>query len=185
MVLILLAVPAVERIVYSTCSINEIENEDVIKSVLPTAESYGFQLVTPFPQWQRRGLPTFEGCKFCSCTVRAGPQDYMFVLSAFHIGFWWLILMLLVCFVAAEHLLRTDPAVDGEGFFIALFAKKGASFSTRSNKDDACSTSHNSTRTKNHHRKQRSLPLSHTNIFKLWLHHHLNRRGSIDKADFS
>ncbi|XP_027354300.1 probable 28S rRNA (cytosine-C(5))-methyltransferase isoform X1 [Abrus precatorius] len=59
--------PAVERIVYSTCSINQIENEDVIKSVLPIAESYGFQLAKPFPQWQRRGLPVFEGS---ACLVR-------------------------------------------------------------------------------------------------------------------
>ena len=61
-----LAVPAVERIVYSTCSINQIENEDVIKSVLPIAESNGFQLAKPFPEWQCRGLPVFEGCKYYS-----------------------------------------------------------------------------------------------------------------------
>uniref|UniRef100_A0A9I9DDV3 SAM-dependent MTase RsmB/NOP-type domain-containing protein n=1 Tax=Cucumis melo TaxID=3656 RepID=A0A9I9DDV3_CUCME len=77
--------PAVERIVYSTCSIHQIENEDVVQSLLPLAESHGFQLDTPFPQWQRRGLPVFAG---------------------------------------ANHLLRTDPVEDKEGFFIALFKKK-------------------------------------------------------------
>ncbi|CAK9317335.1 unnamed protein product [Citrullus colocynthis] len=77
--------PAVERIVYSTCSIHQVENEDVVQSLLPLAESYGFQLETPFPQWQRRGLPVFAG---------------------------------------ANHLLRTDPVEDKEGFFIALFKKK-------------------------------------------------------------
>ncbi|CAI8603584.1 unnamed protein product [Vicia faba] len=44
-------IPALERIVYSTCSINQIENEDVVKFVLSIAESYGFQLAKPFPEW--------------------------------------------------------------------------------------------------------------------------------------
>ncbi|KAJ8771240.1 hypothetical protein K2173_026128 [Erythroxylum novogranatense] len=79
--------PAVERIVYSTCSVNQIENEDVVYSVLPLAASFGFRLATPFAQWYRRGFPTFEG---------------------------------------SEHLLRTDPVEDKEGFFIALFVKQGA-----------------------------------------------------------
>ncbi|KNA14460.1 hypothetical protein SOVF_107420 [Spinacia oleracea] len=56
-----LSFPSVERIVYSTCSIHQIENEDVIKSVLPTSLKNGFELATPFPQWPRRGLPVFEG----------------------------------------------------------------------------------------------------------------------------
>ncbi|KAH1244618.1 putative 28S rRNA (cytosine-C(5))-methyltransferase [Glycine max] len=58
--------PAVERIVYSTCSINQIENEDVIKSVLPIAESNGFQLAKPFPEWQCRA----------ECLVRTDPAKH-------------------------------------------------------------------------------------------------------------
>lgn len=56
-----LSFPAVERVVYSTCSIHQIENEDVIKAILPLAQSLGFQLATPFPKWPRRGLPVLEG----------------------------------------------------------------------------------------------------------------------------
>ncbi|MCD7470756.1 putative 28S rRNA (cytosine-C(5))-methyltransferase [Datura stramonium] len=81
-----LSFPAVERIVYSTCSINQVENEDVIKSVLPLASSYGFELTTIFPQWPRRGHPIFDG---------------------------------------SQHVLRTDLIEDKEGFFIALFVRKG------------------------------------------------------------
>ncbi|KAJ8442822.1 hypothetical protein Cgig2_016288 [Carnegiea gigantea] len=49
-----LSFPSVQRIVYSTCSIHQIENEDVIKSVLPMALRNGFQLASPFPLWPRR-----------------------------------------------------------------------------------------------------------------------------------
>lgn len=132
-----LSFPAVERVVYSTCSIHQIENEDVIQSVLPLAASNGFQLATPFPQWQRRGLPVFEG---------------------------------------SQHLLRTDPVEDGEGFFISLFTKKDAV-----NHPEKQANCRNTSRAlardsfKNGKRKF-VINYTHTKLFQMWLHAQQSRR---------
>lgn len=53
--------PALQRLVYSTCSIHQRENEDVVAAVLPAASAAGFRLVDPFPSWHRRGLPVLAG----------------------------------------------------------------------------------------------------------------------------
>ncbi|KAL2611496.1 hypothetical protein R1flu_023188 [Riccia fluitans] len=56
-----LGFPAVERVVYSTCSIYQRENEGVVQAVLPQAFAHGFRLATALPNWPHRGLPVFDG----------------------------------------------------------------------------------------------------------------------------
>ncbi|KAK9273594.1 hypothetical protein L1049_018404 [Liquidambar formosana] len=140
-----LSFPAVERVVYSTCSIHQIENEDVIKSLLPLAASYGFQLQTPFPDWPRRGLPVLEG---------------------------------------SEHLLRTDPDEDKEGFFIALFVRKSTvdllEKPLKAHRDtiEAHSTDEPTKRSKTRDQKKLVMPCPFTRMSKMWLYYQLNSRKS-------
>ena len=48
--------PALEQLVYSTCSVYPEENEQVIARVLPLAQQLGFKLSKALPAWPRRGL---------------------------------------------------------------------------------------------------------------------------------
>jgi len=57
--------PNVNRIVYSTCSVHRVENEDVVEAVLETEN--GWQLVPVLPDWQPRGLSGIE-------SIRADPE---------------------------------------------------------------------------------------------------------------
>ena len=58
--------PAVKKVVYSTCSINVEENENVVEEVLKTMPD--FQLVKALESWQRRGLNGLEEC------IRVDPE---------------------------------------------------------------------------------------------------------------
>ena len=58
--------PAVKKVVYSTCSINVEENENVVQEVLKTMPD--FQLVKALESWQRRGLNGLEEC------IRVDPE---------------------------------------------------------------------------------------------------------------
>jgi 16S rRNA C967 or C1407 C5-methylase (RsmB/RsmF family) len=82
----MITVPAVERIVYSTCSVHQRENEDVVKSVLPRALSLGFRLETALPQWKYRGLPTFDGGLSPSIDC-ASQQNWVF--CEVYLSFLW------------------------------------------------------------------------------------------------
>jgi hypothetical protein len=48
--------PAMRRVVYSTCTVHERENEDVVRAVLADARLNGWwRQVDPMPSWPRRG----------------------------------------------------------------------------------------------------------------------------------
>ncbi|XP_036910675.1 28S rRNA (cytosine-C(5))-methyltransferase [Sturnira hondurensis] len=65
-----LAFPSLQRLVYSTCSIYQEENEDVIRDALQQS-SGTFRLTPVLPSWPHRGLNTFPGAEHC---LRASPE---------------------------------------------------------------------------------------------------------------
>ncbi|NXQ93206.1 NSUN5 methyltransferase, partial [Sagittarius serpentarius] len=66
-----LSFPALQRLVYSTCSLHQEENEDVVHAVLQE-RGLAFRLVDAFPSWPCRGLAAFPGAESC---LRASPAD--------------------------------------------------------------------------------------------------------------
>ncbi|XP_072772938.1 28S rRNA (cytosine-C(5))-methyltransferase isoform X2 [Taeniopygia guttata] len=66
-----LSFPALQRLVYSTCSLHREENEEVVQAVLQEWGS-AFRLVTAFPSWPCRGLAAFPGAESC---LRASPTE--------------------------------------------------------------------------------------------------------------
>ncbi|NXK28882.1 NSUN5 methyltransferase, partial [Arenaria interpres] len=66
-----LCFPALQRLVYSTCSLHREENEDVVRAVLQERGS-AFRLVNAFPSWPCRGLAAFPGAE---CCLRASPAE--------------------------------------------------------------------------------------------------------------
>eukprot|EP01125_Pyxidicula_operculata_P014645 TRINITY_DN489_c0_g1_i2.p1 TRINITY_DN489_c0_g1~~TRINITY_DN489_c0_g1_i2.p1 ORF type:complete len:217 (-),score=56.18 TRINITY_DN489_c0_g1_i2:16-666(-) len=74
--------PSLQRLVYSTCSIHQIENEDVVQKALE--ESNGkFKLVKLLPNWKCRGRK--EGFEFADYCIRSGPENHTigFFVSCF------------------------------------------------------------------------------------------------------
>ncbi|XP_045317840.1 28S rRNA (cytosine-C(5))-methyltransferase isoform X4 [Leopardus geoffroyi] len=59
-----------QRLVYSTCSLCQEENEDVVRDALQQ-NSGTFRLVPVLPSWPHRGLGTFPGAERC---LRASPE---------------------------------------------------------------------------------------------------------------
>lgn len=71
LVLKALSFPSAVAVVYSTCSIHQLENEDVVKAVLAAAPP-GWRLARCLPQWPTRGLAEVAHGDLC---VRAGEAD--------------------------------------------------------------------------------------------------------------
>jgi len=96
---LMLIVPNVQRVVYSTCSLHEIENECVVDAVLHNAPL--FQCVQLFPKWPHRGhAHVFE--------------DGIYILPAF-----------MELTYAAINTIRAAPESSAtNGFFVALFERK-------------------------------------------------------------
>lgn len=65
-----LSFPSLRRLVYSTCSLCQEENEDVVRDALQQNPG-SFRLAPVLPSWPHRGLSTFPEAEHC---LRASPE---------------------------------------------------------------------------------------------------------------
>lgn len=65
-----LTFPSLRRLVYSTCSLCQEENEDVVQEALQRCGG-AFRLAPAMPTWPHRGLSIFPGAEHC---LRASPD---------------------------------------------------------------------------------------------------------------
>ncbi len=84
-----LSFPNVQRVTYSTCSIYQEENEDVVKEILQDEEvCANFKLIPALPSWKRRGLLCEGLTKHESeCLIRVDPEKDLgggFFVACFH-----------------------------------------------------------------------------------------------------
>jgi hypothetical protein len=68
-----LRLPGLRRLVYSTCSTHQRENEDVVAAVLRDAQAAGFHLAHALPGWHRRGM-AIEGRPWTQQLARTDPH---------------------------------------------------------------------------------------------------------------
>uniref|UniRef100_K7FKL4 NOP2/Sun RNA methyltransferase 5 n=1 Tax=Pelodiscus sinensis TaxID=13735 RepID=K7FKL4_PELSI len=73
--------PALQRLAYSTCSVQQEENEDVVRDVLQEHGS-AFRLVNVLPSWPHRGLATFPAAQCCLRACPAATLTSGFFLSS-------------------------------------------------------------------------------------------------------
>jgi len=74
--------PNVKRVVYSTCSINQEENEDVVKQALSAQNDFKLSN-NIFPEWHRRGNDCFDGATSCIRTIPKHDLTIGFFVSCF------------------------------------------------------------------------------------------------------
>ncbi|XP_073071276.1 putative NOL1/NOP2/Sun domain family member 5B isoform X1 [Manis javanica] len=68
-----LTFPSLRRLVYSTCSLCQEENEDVVQEALQQSPGT-FRLAPALPSWPHRGLSTFPGAEHC---LWASPETML------------------------------------------------------------------------------------------------------------
>ena len=76
--------PSVQEVVYSTCSVNAEENEQVVQSALKQCEEFQLEdLGTKLKGWKHFGKEDYEFGKFCLRTVADIDKCHGFFVAKF------------------------------------------------------------------------------------------------------